>query len=134
MENVKKYKYWTWSTNELSSELPTKSMRKPIICDENDEDNTSDNNDNKNNEANNNEYDIGKKNTLNNFVPFETIIVEPNNKRSENSERISAREMIIQTNINPFLNNNYLDDIKIQDTILRPKDSNYKDEAVNYNQ
>ena len=118
MEDIKKYKYWKWSMNDISNNIPIKSMRNTESDDKNDD--KTDNNDD-------------KINKLQNFVPFETIIVEPSNKRSENSERISAREMIIQTNINPFLNNNYLDDIKVQDTILRPKDSNYNDESVNYN-
>jgi hypothetical protein len=63
---------------------------------------------------------------------FETMICDPSNKRTENSERLSDREMIIQTNINPFLaKNSYIDDIEIQDTILRPKDSNYRDDTNN---
>ena len=49
------------------------------------------------------------------------------NDRELNSERLSQRDMIIQTSINPFLSeNNYLDDLKVQDTFLRPKDSNIK--------
>jgi membrane protein insertase Oxa1/YidC/SpoIIIJ len=52
------------------------------------------------------------------------------NDRELNSERLSQRDMIIQTSINPFLSeNNYLDDLKVQDTFLRPKDSNIKSEA-----
>ena len=59
------------------------------------------------------------------FIDFTKIGKEPNNKRSVCNERISNRYMVIQTKINPFLsNNNYIDDLKIQDTLLRPKDSN----------
>jgi|TARA_B110000037_G_C17039533_1_gene473069 hypothetical protein len=50
--------------------------------------------------------------------------------RELNSERMSQRDKIIQTSINPFMmSNNYLDDLKIQDDFLRPKDSNLKSEA-----
>ena len=41
------------------------------------------------------------------------------------SERISGRQLIIQTPINPFLSDcDYLNDLKVQDTHLRPRDSN----------
>ena len=47
------------------------------------------------------------------------------NDRELNSERLSQREMIIQTSINPFLSDhNYLDDLQVQNDFLRPKDSN----------
>jgi len=49
------------------------------------------------------------------------------NDRELNSERLSQRELIIQTSINPFLtDHNYLDDLQVQDKFLRPKDSNIK--------
>jgi hypothetical protein len=49
------------------------------------------------------------------------------NDRELNSERLSQRELIIQTSVNPFLlDHNYLDDLQVQDTFLRPKDSNIK--------
>jgi hypothetical protein len=129
MEGIKKYKYWKWSIDDISDDIQNKSTRKYT------KDSYTD--DNKEGTEQTcppleNETNVNIK-RINNFVPFETIIVEPNNKRCENSERLSTREMVIQTNINPFLNNNYLDDIKVQDTILRPKDSNYKDDAVKYN-
>jgi hypothetical protein len=50
---------------------------------------------------------------------------EPNNKREIVSERISGRQLIIQKAINPFLaSGDYLNDLNVQDTMLRPKDSN----------
>jgi hypothetical protein len=59
------------------------------------------------------------------FIDFTKIGKEPSNKRSVCNERISNRYMVIQTKINPFLSkSNYIDDLKIQDTLLRPKDSN----------
>lgn len=49
----------------------------------------------------------------------------PSDKRELASERISDRQLVIQTSINPFLaDGNYLNDLKVQDTLLRPKDSN----------
>lgn len=50
---------------------------------------------------------------------------EPSNKREIVSERISGRQLIIQKAINPFLaSGDYLNDLNVQDTMLRPKDSN----------
>ena len=49
----------------------------------------------------------------------------PSDKRALASERISDRQLVIQTSINPFLADcDYLNDLKVQDTLLRPKDSN----------
>ena len=109
------YNFWKWSTEE---DVP-KSKR---------------------NKENNNlvfpntnemfQKDTEKK-ALPGFVDFKTIHIEPSNKRTENSERMSGRHMIIQTRINPFMTeSNYIDDIKTQDTLLRPKDSNTKDSTV----
>ena len=50
---------------------------------------------------------------------------EPSNRRDIVSERISGRQLIIQKAINPFLaSGDYLNDLNVQDTMLRPKDSN----------
>ena len=39
--------------------------------------------------------------------------------------------MIIQKPINPFLkDSDYLNDINVQDTLLRPKDSNFKNSYI----
>jgi|SaaInlStandDraft_1057018.scaffolds.fasta_scaffold171597_2 hypothetical protein len=49
------------------------------------------------------------------------------NKRELCSDRISQREMHIQTNINPFIEKrNYVNDISTQDNFLRPLDSNIR--------
>ena len=51
------------------------------------------------------------------------------NTREINSERMSKRELLIQTSINPFMSsNNYLRDLEVQDEFLRPLDSNIKSE------
>ena len=44
---------------------------------------------------------------------------------------MSTRHMIIQKPINPFLkDSDYLKDINVQDTLLRPKDSNFKNTYI----
>ena len=44
------------------------------------------------------------------------------NKRDEQNEKLSGREMMVQTSINPFMKKqNYLDDIKQENTYLRPQ-------------
>ena len=59
----------------------------------------------------------------------ERIHVREQTTRELNSERMSQRDKIIQTSINPFMStNNYVDDLKVQDIFLRPKDSNLKSE------
>lgn len=51
------------------------------------------------------------------------------NKKEICSDRISNRKHFTQGKANPFMiNNNYLDDLINQDTYLRPKDSNMKNE------
>jgi len=101
------YKYWKWTGNNPM----LKSKRT------------------KNTEEEPEQQQIStEKRELPSFVEFETIHREPSDKRSLCNERISNRYMVIQTPINPFLNKNtYLNDLKIQDTMLRPKDSNIKE-------
>ena len=49
------------------------------------------------------------------------------NKKELCSHRMSGRDMVIQGLINPYMyNNDYVDDIKTQDSFLRPQDSNTK--------
>ncbi len=48
-----------------------------------------------------------------------------NNKRDKFNDSLMSRHMVKQTNSNPFLaNRNYLEDLKIQDDFLKPKNSN----------
>ena len=108
------YNYWRWSIEE---EVPRskRPIKKTLIVSDTIEkiDKTT------------------EKKELPGFVDFKTIHIEPSNKRTENSERMSSRHMIIQTSVNPFMcDSNYIDDIKTQDTLLRPKDSNIKDKTV----
>ena len=49
-------------------------------------------------------------------------------KKDAHNDKLSSRHMIIQKNINPYLNtNNYIDDLINQDEFLRPIDSNFND-------
>lgn len=49
------------------------------------------------------------------------------NKRELSNDKLSERMMIGQINQNPFLaNHNYVEDISIQEKLLRPKNSNYE--------
>ena len=93
-----KYNYWVWGNGGIMK----KSLRET----------------NKKAKIQENTFPLGEK-----------IEERRQNDRELNSERLSQRHMIIQTSINPFLSDhNYLDDLQVQDTFLRPKDSNIKGE------
>ena len=54
------------------------------------------------------------------------------NKREDLDDKISKREMIQQIGTNPFLQNtNYLDDMSIRDTYLKPKNTTIDRERNN---
>ena len=60
---------------------------------------------------------------------METILQEGNefnsNKIRENQfQKMNEREMLAQTNLNPFLSNNYLEDLQNQEKFLTPQNSN----------
>lgn len=47
------------------------------------------------------------------------------NKREEGYKKLAQRHLMTNSKINPFhIKNNYVKDISVQDTFLRPKDSN----------
>ena len=51
-------------------------------------------------------------------------------RRQVCNERISLRPMVIRTAMNPYLlGRDYLRDLQVQDTFLRPRDSNIKEEG-----
>jgi len=52
-------------------------------------------------------------------------------KRESNFERMNEREMVAQTNLNPFLSSNYLEDLQVQENFLTPQNSNTSE--YNYN-
>lgn len=50
------------------------------------------------------------------------------NKRENSNIKLSQRDMMIRTSLNPYMtNNNYLDDLNVQEAHLKPKNSNYKE-------
>lgn len=61
---------------------------------------------------------------------METILQEGHDfiksetKREDQFNKMNEREMVAQTNLNPFLSNNYLEDLHIQETFLTPQNSN----------
>jgi len=65
------------------------------------------------------------KNEIKNEIELEIVKMD-NDKRAQCSNRLSKRKGVIQTNINPFLKSDYLTDLEMQDTFLRPKDSNIR--------
>lgn len=46
-------------------------------------------------------------------------------KRLGQNEKLSQRELVIQTSSNPFMDNNYIQHLSDQDTFLKPQDSNF---------
>jgi|UniRef100_A0A6C0CJY2 hypothetical protein len=68
------------------------------------------------------------KNIGNNVM--ETILQEgyefmkSESKRESQFNKMNEREMIPQTNLNPFFSNNYLEDLQIQEDFLTPQNSN----------
>jgi len=58
------------------------------------------------------------------FIDNETTRENSGTKRENNFERMNQREMIAQTNLNPFLSSNYLEDLRVQEEFLTPQNSN----------
>ena len=52
-------------------------------------------------------------------------------KRENNIERMNQRQMVAQTNMNPFLSSNYLEDLRVQETFLTPQNSNIQQNYSN---
>ena len=113
------YKYWKWSN---SNEPYGKSKRKPV---------KKESLENLENLKKLENQKIQNNNKFNIIAP-ENIITPENiktgapNKRDVCNDRISQRDMLIQTNINPFLTKlNYVKNIETQQNFLRPQDSNF---------
>ena len=62
---------------------------------------------------------------------METILQEgpdfirTESKRETQFEKMNEREMMVQTNLNPFLTSTYLEDLQIQEQFLTPQNSNF---------
>ena len=104
------YRYWKW-TNDKNGSGAIRSARDELkVCEKIPE-------------------KVEKEAPISEFIEFDTIHAEPSDKRAVCNERISSRYMIIQTPVNPFLkDSNYISDLKVQDSLLRPKDSNIQKE------
>lgn len=63
---------------------------------------------------------------------METILQEGSDfirsesKRENQFEKMNDREMMVQTNLNPFMTTNYLEDLQIQEKFLTPQNSNFE--------
>jgi len=98
----KKYIYYKWSKND---EVFKKSLKnKKVIDCTNDE----------------------KKDFID-YRSFSKSETKDINDKNIFNDRLTDREKMIQTSINPYLsNNNYLSDLKTQNDFLRPKNSSYE--------
>ena len=103
-EEKKKYIYYKWSKN---GEVLEKSLKKKDILEE-----------------------IKPKKDTKDFFDYRSFSKNEENNTNDKSifnDRLTGREKMIQTSINPFLsNNNYLSDLKTQNDFLRPKNSSYE--------
>ena len=58
-------------------------------------------------------------------VQTQTGFTRQSNKRDDQNAKLSERCLMIQKNVNPFLDaSNYVNDLMLEDSVLRPKDSN----------
>ena len=61
---------------------------------------------------------------------METILQEGpdfirnDSKRENQFEKMNDREMMVQTNLNPFMTSTYLEDLQVQEKYLTPQNSN----------
>lgn len=115
-EEKKKYIYYKWSKK---GEVFEKSLKKKNIVPE----------ENIVKKADINGKKIESKDTID-FFDYRSFSKNEEintNDKSVSNERLTGREKMIQTSINPFLsNNNYLSDLKTQNDFLRPKNSSYE--------
>lgn len=117
MENYIEEK-WTNGTQNIKSERIKKFVHDVENCD-----GLSSN-------INNDFISIEEEYQMNNIPNINTnmndeIFKQKSKKREEQNLKLSSRHMIIQKNVNPFLNNNdYIKHIDMEDEFLRPKDSN----------
>ena len=92
------FKYWKWNKNDIQMK---KTSRKTL--------------------------DMREKNIEEEIIEKCSNIMDVENKREACNARMTDRQHIIQSNINPFMsNNNYLEDINNETQYLRPIDSNCK--------
>lgn len=107
-EKKKKYIYYKWSKN---GEVLEKSLKKKAIIEKKIE-------------------PIEPPKDVIDFFDYRSFSKNDDkntNDKSISNERLTGRDKMIQTSINPFLSNsNYLSDLKTQNDFLRPKNSSYE--------
>ena len=68
---------------------------------------------------------------------METILQEgqefinKHDSREKQFSQLNDREMVAQTNMNPFFSSNYLEDLKVQEQFLTPQNSNFYSDYKN---
>lgn len=50
--------------------------------------------------------------------------IKSESKRENHFHKINERELVAQTNKNPFMSSNYLEDLQVQEDFLTPQNSN----------
>ena len=50
--------------------------------------------------------------------------IKSESKRENHFDKINERELVAQTNMNPFMTSNYLEDLQVQQDFLTPQNSN----------
>ena len=79
-------------------------------------------------------YEKSKKDQKHNVIGnnvMETILQEgqefinKHDSREKQFSQLNDREMVAQTNMNPFFSSNYLEDLKVQEQFLTPQNSNF---------
>jgi hypothetical protein len=126
---MKEYIYYRWSNGDKDKNYKSVRKHKLPITDKVNTDTV--NTDTVNTDTVNTDTvntDTVNTDTVNtDTVNTDTVKIESrhSDKKSLCNERISSREMIRRMPINPFLKDgDYIDDLTIQDTLLRPRDSN----------
>ena len=67
------------------------------------------------------------------FVPQQFTDEKPLNKREDSYNKMAEREMVGQIGMNPFMNNNYLEDVLTQENFLKPISTNIDREKGVFN-
>ena len=66
--------------------------------------------------------------TLQEGMEFNAKRESINSKRESNNDKLFERGMTAQTNLNPFLKGDYLEDLNNQENFMKPQNSNMESE------
>ena len=122
---------WKWSIGEKVEKTPR------IIVNSQQEEEKTNSNMNDYSEKNAYQQSLLSENDIWNLDGFQFANEDKTlNKREDNYNKISEREMIYQINQNPFLSEqNYLHDLMIQEKFLKPISTSIeKEKNTNYNE